>query len=259
MHRFKLGFLFLMFLFIVFGLVGCEDKPFEVVIEHTTETIMTDTIYETEVHYFATNVEGPRVVIVGGIHGDEIAGWQVAHELLDYEFYFGSFMIIPYASVLAIQLVSRYPGNTTGGIYEQVTYSDLNRIFPGSVSGSVTAQLAYAIIQKVIDFDPDYAVDLHESRKSYLEGYLGDSIIYSNPKAALMAIEMVEEMNTNHLESGDVAFRADNSAPVGSFNYYCSQELDIKTFTFETNRLLPITKRKSQQMALFEIFLSKIK
>ena len=55
----------------------------EIEIENTVETwtILQDSIYETAVYKFTSNVPGKKVVIVGGIHGDEVAGW---HTALDY-------------------------------------------------------------------------------------------------------------------------------------------------------------------------------
>lgn len=246
----------LMFVF----LVGCENEEIipEFKVEHRVEKIMEDTIYETEVYYFETNKEGPRVAIVGGIHGDETAGWRAGLLLLEYEYTQGSIMVIPRASVLAIALNQRYPGISTSGVYQGVTYKDLNRQFPGNANGTTTEQLAFAIMEKVIAFEPEYVIDLHEARKSYRDGYLGDSVIYSNVVSALFALEVVEAMNEQYLELGDVPFRVDNSAPVGSFNHYCSICLNVITLTFETNRELALDKRIQQQMDLLNVFFNKI-
>lgn len=242
-------------------LVGCqkpEVEPIEVEIEHNESTIMTGTIYETKVHTFVTDVPDPKVVIVGGIHGDEIAGWNAGMELLNYDFKKGSFLIIPKASILACQLVKRYPGQGSNNVYEGITYSDLNRTFPGNENGTPTEQLAFAIIKVVTVFDPDYIIDLHESKDSYTNGYLGDSVIYSNVKTALFALELTEEMNAKHIALDDTLFHVDNSAPAGSFNNYCSQTFDVIVMTFETNRKLEFSKRLSQQLALIQLLMGKI-
>lgn len=242
-------------------LVGCQEpkpEPIEVEVIHTETAIMMGTIYETKVHTFVTNVSGPKVVFVGGIHGDEIAGWTVGLELLDYDFQKGSYLVIPQASILACQVGKRYPGQGSNGLYEGVTYSDLNRTFPGSKDGTITNQLAYAIIEVVSNFDPDIIVDLHESRDSYTNGYLGDSVIYSNVKTALFALEMTEEMNAKYITETDTLFHVENSAPEGSFNYHCSQTFDAMVMTFETNRKLDLSKRIDQQLALIQILMNKI-
>jgi predicted deacylase len=240
-------------------LIGCQPtQQEEVEITHTNKFILTDTIYQTQVHYLHTNVKGPKVAVIGGIHGDEIAGWEAAELLLDYSFQKGSYLIITRASSLAVSLQLRYPGINNGGWYLGVQYSDLNRIFPGKANGNPTEQIADAIIQELIDFDPDYIIDLHESRRSYIDGNLGDSVIYSNGKTSLFALEMVEAMNADYIESGDVNFRVDNSAPEGSLNNYCSTYFGVFVMTFETNRQLDLMKRIDQQLALVEILLNKI-
>mgnify|MGYP003301529940 FL=1 len=55
----------------------------EVEITNTVETwkILEDSIYETTVYKFTSNVPGKRCAIVGGIHGDEVAGWKAALQL----------------------------------------------------------------------------------------------------------------------------------------------------------------------------------
>lgn len=242
-------------------LAGChktEPEPTEVEITRSQISIMEGTLYETTVYTLTTNVDGPRVVFVGGLHGDEIAGWNVALDLLDYSFTKGSYLIIPQASILACQLEKRYPGQGNNGLYEGVTYSDLNRTFPGSATGNPTERLAHAIIEVVTAFDPDIIVDLHESRDSYTGGYLGDSIIYCNVRTALFALEMTERMNELYITAFDTPFHVENSAPAGSFNNYCSQTFDALVMTFETNRKLVLSQRLDQQLALIEILLSKI-
>lgn len=253
------GMKILLLFFILGGLVGCKEPELpKVLVTHTTDTILDETIYETEVHTFVTNVEGPKVAIVGGIHGDEIAGWDVGLQLLDYDFQKGSYLIIPRANIVAAQLGLRYPGQGSQGWYQDVKYSDLNRIFPGRSDGNPTEVIADAIINQIEAFDPDYIIDLHESRDSYTGGYLGDSVIYNNVKTSLFALEMVEEMNANHLSTGDTIFRVDNSAPEGSFNNYCSAHFDAYVMTFETNRKLDLSKRIAQQLALIQILFNRI-
>ncbi len=60
---------------------GCGGNPpgrKPATVTDSSWSILADTIYETEVFQFETDREGPRVCIVGGIHGDELAGWNAA-------------------------------------------------------------------------------------------------------------------------------------------------------------------------------------
>ena len=131
-------------------LSGCKppEEELENNISKTSYEILPSTIYETTVYVFTSTIPGPTIMIVGGIHGDELAGWQAAQTLVTKNDYTGTVILIPKANTLATTLQKRYPGQDTKGIYEGITYSDLNRIFPGKENGSATEQIAYAIIRK---------------------------------------------------------------------------------------------------------------
>ena len=235
-----------------------EPDP-ENIVERTSKKILTGTIYETEVYYFKSNLPGPKVVIVGGIHGDEIAGWMVADALVERKDFKGEIMIIPRANILATQLEQRYPGSTNNGMYNNVKYTALNREFPGKADGTVTERIAYAIVEVVTEFSPTYLIDLHESKRSYSDPspLLGDEIIYGNKKGAMLALEMVEDFNDT-LDPSDTPFITDANPPEGSFNHYFGKTYDAITFTFETNRQLGLAKRMKQQNDLLNIFFQKI-
>lgn len=250
----------LLILLQLFIFVGCSKPEVEdeVIIDHQVKTLMENTIYATEAHIFTTNIPGPKVAIVGGIHGDEVAGWKAGLELLNTKWKKGTYLLIPRANILATQLELRYPGIKNNGIYNDIKYSDLNRSFPGKINGTITEQIAYAIANEVGEFNPDYIIDLHESRESYTSGYLGNSLIYTNLKTSLFAVEIVEEMNNSYLKETDTPFHAENSAPIGSFNNYFSNNFDAYVITFETNRVLDLFTRIDQQIALIQILINKI-
>ncbi|HHU24331.1 MAG: succinylglutamate desuccinylase/aspartoacylase family protein [Bacilli bacterium] len=254
----------LLFSIVIFAstLVACKDQPdpnHENKVDKSSQKILTGTIYETEVYYFKSNLPGPKVAIVGGIHGDEIAGWMVAEALVERDDFKGEVMVIPRANILATELEQRYPGSTNKGYYNNVKYSDLNRAFPGKTDGTVTEQIAYAIVEVITEFSPAYLIDLHESRRSYSDPnpLIGDEIIYGNKKSAMMALEMVEDFNET-LEPADTPFITDANPPEGSFNYYFGKNFDAIVFTFETNRQLGLAKRMKQQNDLLNIFFQKI-
>ena len=232
---------------------ACDNHDLKIEVTKSSYTILTDTIYETPVYHFKTNVLGPKILIVGGIHGDEIAGWQIENRLIDYDYTFGEIIYIPKANILATQLQKRYPGQGTNGLYNNISYSDLNRVFPGKENGTVTEQIANAIIKVIEEINPDYIIDLHESKKSYIDGYLGNSVIYGNQKSAILAVDIVDEFNLQYLPSNGVIFRVDSAPPQGSFNQYCSDNYDAYVLTFETDRQLPLQERIDQQMLLIEL------
>ena len=102
-----------------------DETPANVTV--TSWTILKDTDYETSVYKFTTDKEGPKIAIVGGIHGDETAGWTAGLRLVDsistMKGICGEILLIPQANILADNAKSRY--KVTG--YD---FSDLNRSFP---------------------------------------------------------------------------------------------------------------------------------
>ena len=196
---------------------------------------------ETEVHRFVTNREGPRIVIVGGTHGDEKAGWSAALKLvkiLDSEEkrrddMCGEILIIPQVNINADKAGKRYLSTVDG-----VAYSDLNRSFPnGRESGAAAAtiKISDAVIEIIETFEPDYVVDLHESRKSWEDGYLGNSVISDNEPFFIE--DMLINYNDNYIEEGEPDFINQPAVKNGSFSkYFSARYPDKVVFTIETNR-----------------------
>lgn len=237
-----------------------SDNDSKVIVEKYTKTLLTGTIYETTVYYFKTNVEGPKILIVGGIHGDELAGWHAATRMLEYDFTFGEVIIIPRANILATQLEQRYPGQKNNGNYNGVQYSDLNRAFPGKANGTPTEQIAYVLATFIDQEDPDIVLDLHESLNNYLNPpYIGNQVIAGNPKSAFYAMSLVAEFNQKYQTPNNVPFIKDEKPKDGSINQYCSQDQNRIVFTFETDRSLKLEERIRQQLTLIDIFLNQIK
>ena len=218
-----------------------DDNREPLTVEHITTKMLAGTRDETEVHRFVTNREGPRIVIVGGTHGDEKAGWSAALKLvkiLDSEEkrrddMCGEILIIPQVNINADKAGKRYLSTVDG-----VAYSDLNRSFPnGRESGAAAAtiKISDAVIEIIETFEPDYVVDLHESRKSWEDGYLGNSVISDNEPFFIE--DMLINYNDNYIEEGEPEFINQPAVKEGSFSKYFSAKYPDKVvFTIETNR-----------------------
>lgn len=100
-----------------------------------------------------SNTKGPTALIVGGIHGDEEAGYLAAQKMLDWEPDTGRLVILPKANPLAIEHKSR----TTD-------YGNLNRHFDAE---GPTSPLAAAMWNVVEQTTPDVVLSLHEARGVY--------------------------------------------------------------------------------------------
>lgn len=262
--------------------VGTDDDQTQesVTVTRTEETLLEGTPWETPAYTYVTDREGPRIAIVGGIHGDEVAGWSAALDLaeeLDENFpgICGEILLIPQANILADTLQDRYPGRRGAvsgiGTVDGVKYSDLNRSFPdGRASNATqsTIQISEAVRVAVENFDADYIIDMHESLHSWTEQdttstSLGDTLIFKNE--ALFMDDLIYYYNEVYREAGETEFTSNPASTKGSFNYYFSNRYPEKAvFTIETNRgyvsgsnTVALSVRKRQQLgildALFDI------
>ena len=106
------------------------------------------------------NGDGPTVLVIGGVHGDEPEGQVAALELarsLRPEQVRGRVIVIPCASPEASRAYTRlWPSG-----------ANLNRSFPGSPDGSADEQLAHYLSTKLFPL-ADVVVDIHSGGRTAL-------------------------------------------------------------------------------------------
>lgn len=125
---------------------------------HTVDQVPVTTLPDGHqlaltVHTVTGAAPGPRIVWLGGVHGDEPLGPETVRRALseiDPAQMSGTVTAVPVANPLALQALSR---NTP------VDGVNLNRIFPGNRGGSVTEQIA-AVLCEIIA-GADHLIDFH--------------------------------------------------------------------------------------------------
>lgn len=101
--------------------------------------------------------EGPVLWLEACVHGDEICGTYIVHEILRTvapEDLHGTLIALPMLNITASQRNQRMSP------FEGFSHGDLNRNFPGDPNGSLTAQMAHAIYTPMKQY-ADYLIDLH--------------------------------------------------------------------------------------------------
>lgn len=96
---------------------------------------------------------GPRVFVTAAIHGDEMNGTGIIHDLMfgeELKPICGSLVLVPVVNIFGFESQLRYMPDRR----------DLNRNFPGSETGSLTRRVAYALFDQVVR-QCDYGLDLH--------------------------------------------------------------------------------------------------
>jgi predicted deacylase len=114
---------------------------------HTTTPILVPVIIER------AKVDGPTVLLMAGLHGDEINGIEIIRRVLRKGFnkpQIGTIICLPVFNIFGFLNVKR----------ELPDGRDLNRSFPGSESGSLAAQFAFHFMKEIAPH-VDYVIDFH--------------------------------------------------------------------------------------------------
>lgn len=134
------------------GLVGTRSgrAAESAAINEETRTLRSGTQYETPAYVRDAPDDGETVVVLGGVHGSEIAGVDAAHSVREWTFDRGTLVVIPEANAPAVR---------------DETYSgpdgDLNQQFPSG--RSPTTPIAESIWSFITEMDPAAVIDMHSS------------------------------------------------------------------------------------------------
>ncbi len=105
-------------------------------------------------HVARTAQPGPTVLLLGGVHGDEVNGIEIVRQLicgpLFDQLHCGTVVAIPLLNVYGFL---NYARDVPDG-------KDVNRSFPGSATGSLASRVAYILRHDVIPHI-DFGVDFH--------------------------------------------------------------------------------------------------
>lgn len=113
----------------------------------------TSTPIQVPVIVHRAKEDGPVLLLMAGMHGDEINGMEVIRRIIRKGINkpnAGTVICIPVFNIFGFLNVSR----------ELPDGRDLNRSFPGSNSGSLASQFAYHFMKEIAPF-VDYVIDFH--------------------------------------------------------------------------------------------------
>lgn len=114
----------------------------------------TKTVIEIPVYVFRSAKPGPVLLILAGMHGDEINGIEIVRRLITRKDVknplCGSIIAIPVINIVSFLYGSR----------ELPDGRDLNRCFPGSKTGSLGSRIAFDLMNEIIP-QIDFGIDFH--------------------------------------------------------------------------------------------------
>ena len=118
----------------------------------------TNTPIDVPIIVERSQFDGPTVLFVAGIHGDEVNGIEVVRQLVSKGINkpkMGTIICIPIINIFGfLQKVREFPDGR-----------DLNRAFPGSKNGSLAARVAYQLMNDIVP-KVDYCLDFHTGGSS---------------------------------------------------------------------------------------------
>ncbi len=214
-----------------------EQKPLPTT---TKRTIASGSKYATDLYVVESGKPGPVVMIVGGIHGNETAGYRAAERVKDYKIDKGTLLVIPRVNKLAIEAGRRAaPGET-----------DFNRLFPQSKSASPKNVLAKDIYNIVKEYNVDWLMDMHEGFDYYKNpatSSVGQTLIYYPANSARSTVEdIVNDLNKD-IKTSLRKFTLLRYPVQGSLARSTAQFLGVKSFIFETSQKQTLNTRISLQ------------
>ncbi len=215
-----------------------------------TVTVASGTKYATPLYIIDSGVPGPVVMIVGGVHGNETAGYKAAAKVKDYSIKKGKLLVLPQANKRAVANHTRSMGG-----------ADLNRDFPRSKYDTADNTLSRSIFNVVKKYDVDWLMDMHEGvnyQKITSSSSVGQSLIYyPDTQTKSMATKITRSLNKN-ISTSYKKFSLLRYPVKGSLSRAAAIVCGTNSFIFETCSRDSLTTRIKYQLKAANILLSDL-
>lgn len=111
-----------------------------------------------------SGIPGPRVLITGAMHGNEIQSPEIIRcfrEIAEKKLIAGSCILIPFCNPVAVCNRHAHIDFETGRRYSSDHVNNLNCAWPGKNDGSDTQRLSYTLFNSGIIKEATHCIDLH--------------------------------------------------------------------------------------------------
>jgi len=152
-----------------YKIVPGEETTFELLVAR----LPTRTEIKIPVTIYDSGVEGPSLLLMAGLHGDETNGIEIIRRILVNKHNYvkkGKVIAIPILNIFGFINFSR----------EVPDGKDVNRSFPGSANGSLASKVANLFMKEIIPHI-DYGVDFHTGGNQ-INNYPQIRAVFSNSK-----------------------------------------------------------------------------
>lgn len=254
---FKLKGLIVVSVLVLFAIISVAVNPQTVQAASTTtnkvttKTLAAGTKWATDLYIIDSGKPGPVVMIVGGVHGNEPAGFTAANKVKSWKIDKGTLLVLPNANKRADER----------GVRAVKGESNLNRVFPVSSKDSPDTTLSKAIWKVVKDYDVDWLMDMHEGYDYYKNkstSSVGQSLIYyPNSSTRSVASKIVSTLNKG-ISSSYKDFSLLKYPVKGSLARSAAQYLGVHAFIFETCDNPSLSVRVNYQLKAAKILLGEL-
>ena len=213
----------------------------------TSDVVRKGTPYETRYYIKTGDQPGPTVVLIGGVHGDEPAGYLAARKIAKWTITKGKLVVMPDAHREAIRRnVRGYPGN-------------MNKMFPGKADGDEMERLAYSIWQMIKKSNPDLLITLHESRGFHADEpeRFGQTLCYDFHELDGFMQKALDRVNPS-LEPRKHKFMLYVKPYASCPTYQSWARLKVPATSIETAKPLPLKTRVKYQLMMTQAFFDGI-
>jgi hypothetical protein len=212
----------------------------------TRAVLSPGTPFETTCFTKRGDEPGPTIVVIGGMHGDEEAGYLAARELVHWRIRRGTLIVVPDGNPPAIRRrVRQWQGN-------------LNRSFPGKVKAAPNslARAAHELWKVVADNRPALLLTLHESRDFHINNpaRYGQTFTYDFKELQPLFDTALKRANAS-IPIQKHRFLHLVRPFVNCPTYQAWKRLHVPATSIETSRTLSLTTRlRYQKLAMRGVF-----
>jgi len=226
----------------------------------TSGLLAEGTRWETPYYTTDSGVDGPTLLVVGGVHGNEPAGARAAEQIRHWPVVKGRLVVVPRANVPGLEANTRFlPG-------EPEDRRDLNRNFPGDrLEDGARGEIARALWEFVEEQDPDWILDLHEGYEFHVshqppkgkEKSVGSSVIYrKDPCLDPIARRMQEAANGLVSDPARRFVLLDRGPKKTSLVGACTKHLGVRGMIVETTfSRQPVSLRTREHRAMVNVLM----
>ncbi|WP_242927822.1 succinylglutamate desuccinylase/aspartoacylase family protein [Pontibacter vulgaris] len=138
------------------------DRGEKVLTKLVISKLPSGTVIEIPIYVFRSVHDGPVVLLMAGMHGDEVNGIEIVRRMLSKKMLYplkGTIIAVPILNIYGFLNFSRQVPDG----------KDVNRSFPGNRDGSLASRVAHRFMKEVMPY-VDYGVDFHtggSSRTNY--------------------------------------------------------------------------------------------